>query len=109
MNKYEEIISSLNINPSIVDSNVIAFTQECCNMIELYAKKNSDYGNSFEEGLQKIGNAYAVGRLFDKVNRLIHLIKHTSQIKDETMQDTIRDLACYAVMYICTQNKPKEL
>ena len=84
------------------------FTEECVNMIELYAKKNHDYGNSFEQGMNTIGPAYGIGRLYDKMNRIITLSKVKAEITDEAIEDTVRDLACYAVMTSCFLNLVKK-
>lgn len=87
--------------------DVKEFTDECIKMIELYAKKNHDYGNSFEQGMNVIGPAYGIGRLFDKMNRIITLHKVKAEITDESVVDTIRDLACYSVMFSAYLNSVK--
>ena len=84
------------------------FTLECVNRINLYAKKNHDYGNSFEQGMNTIGPAYGIGRLYDKMNRIITLSKVKAEITDESIEDTVRDLACYAVMTSCFLNLAKK-
>ena len=78
--------------------------KEC---IELYAKKNHDYGNSFEKGCDDIGQAYAIGRLYDKVNRLINVSRSESEVKDESVEDTLKDLACYSLMYLAYLDKTR--
>ncbi len=78
--------------------DVKEFVEEVVKMIQLYAKKNHDYGNSFEKGMNAIGLPYGVGRLFDKMNRILTLMKVKAEITDESIEDTIRDLACYSVM-----------
>ena len=82
-----------NPTPQVVD-----FTKECINMIKLYTKKNHDYGDSFNQGMNVIGLAYGVGRLYDKMNRILTLMKVKAEISDESIKDTIQDLACYSVM-----------
>lgn len=74
------------------------FVDEVVNMVQLYAKKNHDYGNSFEQGMNAIGLPYGVGRLFDKMNRILTLMKTEAKVTDESIEDTVRDLACYSVM-----------
>lgn len=74
------------------------FVEEAVNMVQLYAKKNHDYGNSFEQGMNAIGLPYGVGRLFDKMNRILTLMKTEAKVTDESIEDTVRDLACYSVM-----------
>ena len=74
---------------------------EClCNEIhELYEKKNSDYGDSFIKVRNEFPDAILI-RLSDKMNRLKKLMIHpeTQQIKDESIDDTLMDLANYALM-----------
>lgn len=45
-----------------------------------------------------IGLPYGVGRIYDKMSRILTLMKVKAEIKDESIIDTIQDLACYAVM-----------
>lgn len=89
--------------------DVVYFYAACLSMLTLYAKKNHDYGNSFDKGVREIGDAYAIGRLFDKTNRLINLSKKDMEaaVKDESFDDTLKDLACYAVMYMAAREKLK--
>lgn len=82
----------------LIDKNVSAFADTVGKMTRLYSKKNHDYGNSFEKGMTDIGIMYGVGRLYDKMNRIVTLSKTEAEIKDESIQDTLLDLACYAVM-----------
>ena len=92
-----------NPTPQVVD-----FTAECIDMIRLYAKKNHDYGDSFNQGMNVIGLAYGVGRLYDKMNRILTLMKVKAEVNDESIKDTIQDLACYSVMlsvYLKNNNK----
>lgn len=92
------LVNQIVPNKELQTLDVKEFTDECVNMIELYAKKNHDYGNSFEQGMNAIGPAYGVGRLYDKMNRILTLMKVKAEIIDESIEDTVRDLACYAVM-----------
>ena len=66
-------------------------------MIKLYEKKNHDYGDSFGETYRKLGIISAVTRISDKVNRLISLSTKDAKI-DESLEDTLLDLASYSVM-----------
>lgn len=61
----------------------------------LFMKKNTDYGNSFED-FELIG---ILVRLNDKMNRLISLDKNQSQtVLDERSEDTINDLYNYGII-----------
>lgn len=66
---------------------------------ELYAKKNADYGDSFYETFKEEGLAMARIRLSDKLNRFKSLTRSKAQqVDDESILDTLDDLANYAVM-----------
>jgi hypothetical protein len=68
-------------------------------MTDLYARKNRDYGNSFDKSMDKFGLVVAAIRIGDKVNRLQSLIaKGGAEVKDESLADTFIDLACYSIM-----------
>jgi len=83
----------------LVDEHVKTFADIVGKMTELYAKKNHDYGNSFDEGCDKIGTGYPLGRLLDKMNRLIACMgKEDTMQVNESIEDTLTDLACYSVM-----------
>ena len=89
----------ISIDESLCDEQVDEFACICRNMTELYAKKNHDYGNSFDEGCDKIGTGYPLGRLLDKMNRLIACMGKEDKMQvNESIEDTLTDLACYSVM-----------
>lgn len=70
-------------------------------MISTYKKKNTDYGNSFDQSLDKFGLIASVVRLNDKFNRIESLIKNKEQlVKDESIRDTFLDMANYAAMTV---------
>nr|DAI58001.1 MAG TPA: Nucleotide modification associated domain 1 [Caudoviricetes sp.] len=68
-----------------------------------FCKKNSDYGNSFEESLDKHGIVASVVRMGDKMNRLESLTDdtRTQQVGSESLLDTLEDLSNYAAMTAC--------
>jgi len=64
-----------------------------------YLKKNNDYGNSFDKSIDKYGVIAALVRMSDKWERLNNLLLHTkSEVTDESIEDTLIDLASYSVM-----------
>lgn len=68
-------------------------------MHELYKRKNADYGDSFAQLRERYPN-FVCMRLFDKLNRLDTLMKpgYEAQVSDEKLEDTLIDIANYAVM-----------
>lgn len=82
-------------------STGISFGDICASMIELHDKKNADYGDAFTKSMDIFGTTYLLSRLHDKLQRLISINdKGTIQVTNETVLDTLMDLACYAVMGI---------
>lgn len=72
----------------------------CDELTELYRKKNHDYGDSFHKSYEEFGLTMAAIRLDDKINRFKTLIKTESEVKDESIRDTLIDLANYAIMTV---------
>lgn len=70
----------------------------CHELHHTYVMKNSDYGDSFGESLDKHGLIAAIVRMDDKLNRLDSLKDRAGKVKDETLMDTALDLANYAIM-----------
>ena len=83
-------------------SSKIEKHQEICDELNaLYAKKNHDYGDSFHLSFVEEGMAMARIRLGDKLNRFKTLSRTTQQeVNDESIRDTLIDLANYAIMTI---------
>ena len=73
----------------------------CKELTELYQWKNHDYGDSFHKGYQEYGMIMPLIRLEDKLNRLKSLVKNgKAEVKDESVRDTLLDLANYAIMTV---------
>ena len=68
-------------------------------MANLYAKKNENYGDSFGQLYKDLGPISGLVPLHNKLDRLTNLIKG-GRNDFESIEDTIRDLACYAVMLL---------
>lgn len=98
-----------NVNNDLVTNDVREFVNIAFDAIRLYAKKNHDYGNSFNKGMEAIGDTYGVGRIFDKSNRLVTLCNKENSAKvDESYDDTLIDLACYSIMMLAYRKSHKE-
>ena len=77
---------------------------------ELYEKKNKDYGDSFHQSFVEEGMAMARIRLGDKLNRFKTLTKSVQQeVKDESIRDTLIDLANYAIMTVMEIDRKDEI
>jgi len=72
----------------------------CRTLNETYAGKNADYGDSFAQLRNRLPNAILV-RLFDKYLRIETLLSgKESLVKDESIEDTLLDLANYCIMEV---------
>ena len=68
-------------------------------MAETYTLKNSDYGDSFSQSVKEFGPVAGVVRISDKFNRLKSLLSGKEQkVNDESVLDTLTDMACYCIM-----------
>ena len=96
---------------SLIDENVVSFRDIQDKLVNIYAKKNHDYGDSFNEGCNELGVGYAFSRIFDKTKRFQTLAKGimnnnlSIEVQDETIEDTIMDLANYCMMYLAWRDK----
>lgn len=76
-------------------------------MKDLHAKKDKDYGSAFHKSFEEFGVTAGVVRLNDKMERVKSLVKNgKAEVKDESLMDTLKDMASYAVMlYVELKNK----
>lgn len=101
-------VTAIEVPIELADDKVETFATIVKEMTELYAKKNHDYGNSFDEGCDKIGTGYPLGRLLDKMNRLIACMGKEDEMQvNESIEDTLTDLACYSVMTLSYLRRKK--
>lgn len=88
---------------------VVEFHSEICDTIkELYIKKNADYGNSFGNA-RKAVPFYTLGKLYDKFSRINKLMRDPARnVFDETIEDTLLDLANYCIMELAERRWEQE-
>lgn len=81
----------------------------CQEIHELYVQKNRDYGDSFHQTFVEEGMAMPRIRLGDKFGRFKTLTQTNIQyVKDESVRDTLMDLANYALMTVVELDMLKE-
>lgn len=101
--------TSTSNNPnstSTLAPNVKRFAALADELIKLYELKNKAYGNSFSTSVQAYGLIAALTRISDKFRRLENLILHPStEVGDERIADTLRDLASYCLMTVMEVEK----
>ena len=84
-----------------MNENVKEFRRIANELCDLYERKNADYGNAFGEVFKEIGIISALTRISDKVFRLKRMaLGNETMVKDETVFDTLADLAAYSIMTI---------
>lgn len=84
-----------------MNNSRIDIHENLCNELhDLYVSKNEDYGDSFRKVRNMFPTAILI-RLHDKLNRLESLLgKEESErkVKDESIDDTLMDIANYALL-----------
>ena len=79
----------------------------CEKLNALYEAKNADYGDSFGKSYKEYGLTMPCIRLEDKLNRLKSLnFSKTSKV-NESIEDTLMDLANYAIMTLIELEEEK--
>lgn len=93
-----------------MNNKVEKFKALTTEMADTYERKNADYGDSYGESLNEFGIIAGVVRMGDKFNRLKSLSKHQRRrVKDESLRDTLLDLANYAIMSVMwLEEQPKK-
>lgn len=77
-------------------------------VIELLVRKNKDYSDSFSKQYEKYGILSGLIRIDDKVSRLNNLVGGHKAEVSESIEDSMRDLAGYAILTLIEMTKEKE-
>ena len=80
-------------------------------MCDTFKSKNADYGNSFSQLYQEFGDngiITAAVQISHKYHRFMNLIKGTPAKVNESLRDTLLDLANYCVLTVMELDKAKE-
>lgn len=86
-------------------SKINEFKKITESMANTYERKNVDYGDSFGESFEEFGLISSVVRMNDKMNRLKSFVNNGDyQVKDESVKDTLLDLANYCIMTVIELN-----
>lgn len=90
-------------------NNLQRYNKLLAEMYVTYFKKNHDYGDSFSRSFKKYGLVAAMVRMEDKWNRLDNMATGAEQkVADETIRDTLLDLAGYCVMTTMELDREKD-
>ena len=82
----------------IMTDNEKRFRQKIEKLAKVYVAKNKDYGDSFTRSLDKRGIVASIVRMEDKMNRIDSLYDKPTTEVDESLVDSLEDLANYAIM-----------
>lgn len=69
-------------------------------MYETFKKKRNDYGKSTTKAFEEFGPISMYIRMQDKMNRFANLMNNKTSIMNESIYDTLLDLANYALITI---------
>lgn len=93
-------------------SETVKLTRKICSEIDtILIKKNEDYGDSFHSLFIQEGLAAPRIRLGDKYSRFCTLTRRGDEerkVKDESIRDTLLDMAGYAILTIAELDRAKE-
>ena len=107
LDKAMYAIRQLGLRP-VLPEEAAQFKEVVKGMISTYIRKNHDYGNSFDKSLDKFGLVASVVRIGDKMNRIESLVQKKAMVQDESIKDTLLDMASYCVMTIMWLNNNRE-
>lgn len=74
-------------------------------LYKTYVDKNHDYGNSFDDTCDEFGLIAPVIRMNDKIKRCKSVLKNNDFKVNESLEDTISDLANYCIMTLMWMKK----
>lgn len=106
LSSFEELpnvpASEINVTDDLFDkTDADRFKEITDKMYDTFKRKNHDYGNSFSESCDEEGLAASRIRLGDKWKRYKTLSKgEIAQVQDEKIEDTLLDMANYAIMTV---------
>ena len=89
------------------EEKIIKFREIVTEMADLYEKKNRNYGDSFGKLYKDLGPIAGLVPLHNKLDRLTNLIKGDSN-NFESIEDTLIDLANYAILNMIEYEKMNE-
>lgn len=100
VNRLRDNLKEIKDAPTLNDnsSNVCRFQSITDEMTKTYIKKNHDYGDSFSKSLDSFGLVASAVRIGDKMNRFDSLTRRKAMVQDESIRDTLLDMAAYAIM-----------
>ena len=89
-----------------IKQEIELFKELAKQMSDTFAKKRADYGQTTTETYDKFGPVSMLTRMHDKMGRLDNLLLTGNlNCQDEKVEDTLLDLANYALITIIERRK----
>lgn len=105
--EYFKVVSSIDEKEERNENTTISFNTLLDQIKDTHERKNHDYGDSFTKSMDEFGMTAAAIRLTDKLSRFKALINSEAKVKDESIEDTLLDMASYAIMTVEYLKKKK--
>ena len=102
MNEMSDMFADMGAFSSAYNMDKIKEHQKILdNLHTIYITKNHDYGDSVHDTYKKYGLTSFLVRMEDKLNRVRTLNQNTDmQVPTEKIEDTLLDLANYAILAV---------
>ena len=89
-------------------NKVLLHEQICQELKSVYQRKNERYGDSYTKLRKELGHDSILYRVGDKYNRLQQLLRNPwLSHEDESINDTLMDLANYCIMELVERQVDK--
>lgn len=109
-NKKKSNYSNVDTSNSSSKNDLATEHKNICESLNaVYELKNSKYGDSFGQSVREFGYIAALTRISDKYNRIKQLIltEQNGNDTDESLEDSLLDLANYCIMTTMELNNKK--
>ena len=103
LHSHEEVKEQLGLG-----NNEKHYTKLMLENKSIYLDKNEKYGDAFAETIQKYGYISALTRMNDKFNRIEEFTLKGFEDEEESLRDSLMDLANYCYMYVMEIEKENE-
>lgn len=89
-----------------IQEEIKAFKALTTEMATTFAAKRKDYGQTTTETYERFGPVAMLTRIYDKYGRIENLLLHNEHnCVDEAIEDTLMDLANYALITLLEVRK----
>ena len=98
-------IKNVKVEDDVINPFMEEYERIVNETVELCKRKNADYGSSVQDTYEKFGDVSYLVRITDKYNRICSLLENGKvEVRDESITDTIVDLANYCFLWASSRN-----